>query len=82
MGRAIRDHRKDKARGLSPRGFSGTEARAFMEFRFQIISIGPSLDFMYHIYFLRARNLFLTGETYEGMRFLMRRSPYDPEAII
>jgi hypothetical protein len=42
----------------------------------------PSLDLISRIYFLRDHTLFLTGESHEGVRFLMRRSPCNPEVII
>jgi hypothetical protein len=42
----------------------------------------PPLDFISCIYFLRAPPLFLIGEARESIRFLMRWSPCNPEAII
>jgi hypothetical protein len=34
------------------------------------------------IYFVLARTLFLRGEAHEGVRFLMRQSLCNPEAVI
>jgi hypothetical protein len=41
-----------------------------------------SLVFTFRIYFLRNRIFFLIREAHEGVRFLTRWSPCNPEAII
>jgi hypothetical protein len=96
MGWAIRRHRKDKARGILPRGSTRTEARAIMERR-QSLSLlcltfcksGGLVNYKRAFvtrfpftHLLRARILFLTGEAHKGVRFLTRRSPCNPEALI
>jgi hypothetical protein len=42
----------------------------------------PSLDFISRIYIVGDRTLFLTWEAHEGVRFLTRRGPCNPKAII
>jgi hypothetical protein len=41
-----------------------------------------SLDLISHIYILKDRTLFLIRQAHEGVRFLMRQNPCNPEAII
>jgi hypothetical protein len=94
MGRVMHHHQNNKAMSLPPRGPTRIKARTLMERRQSpsllclifcksggLVSYKRAFVTKFpFIYLLRAHTLFLTREARKDVRFLVRRSPYNPEA--